>query len=65
MTPRVLQIITRIHRLPGRQTAYHVVLTCKHRHSVTGAELEWQQLFMGKAVKCTECGREHKGQIQE
>jgi hypothetical protein len=58
MTPRVLQIITRIYRLPGSQTAYRVVLACDHRLSVSGAEINLRQLFVGKAVECAECGRE-------
>ena len=57
MTPRILQIITRIYRLPGAQAAYRVVFACDHRRSVTDAELEREQLFVGKAVVCTECGR--------
>ena len=57
MTPRIMQIITRIYRLPGAQAAYRVVLLCGHRRSVTAAELEREQLFIGKAMVCTECGR--------
>jgi hypothetical protein len=58
MTPRIMQIITRIYRLPGAQAAYRVVLGCDHRRSVTGAELEREQLFVGKAVECRKCGRD-------
>jgi hypothetical protein len=57
MTSRIMQIITQIYRLLGSQTAYRVVLGCEHRPSVTGAELKRQQLFVGKAVVCAECGR--------
>jgi hypothetical protein len=57
MTPRIMQIITQIYRLPGAQAAYRVVLGCDHRRSVTDAELEREQLFVGKAVVCTECGQ--------
>jgi hypothetical protein len=57
MTPRIIQIITQIYRLPGSQTAYRVVLGCDHRPSVTGAELRRQHLFVGKAMECVECGR--------
>jgi hypothetical protein len=59
MTSRIIQIITQIYRLPGSRTAYRVVLGCDHRPSVTGAELERQQLFVGKAVACEECSRIH------
>ena len=56
MTPRIMQIITRIYRLPGAQAAYRVVLGCDHRLRVTGVELRREQLFVGKAVACPECG---------
>ena len=56
MTPRIMQIITSICRLPGSRTAYRVVLGCEHRRSVTSMELNREQLFVGKAMECMECG---------
>ena len=51
-----MQITTRIYRLPGSRTTYRVVLGCEHQRSVTSAELNREQLFVGKAMECMECG---------
>jgi hypothetical protein len=62
MTLRILQIITRIDRLPGHQPLYRVELGCGHWRTVAPCALEHEQHQVGKAALCRECGEEKDGQ---
>ena len=47
--------IERINRWTSQQ--YGVALACGHYLTVTPAELDRQQLFIGKPVRCPDCSK--------
>jgi len=47
--------------LSGTWSLYRVALACEHWRIVTNRDLEREQLFVGKAVACAECGKGSTG----
>lgn len=50
-------VITRIYRLTPM--TYRQEMACGHRETVPTADLKGRQLFVGKAVTCDQCQKQH------